>query len=50
MNNKTEGIINSLAALLLLFTAMLDPRVSVGIAVAFLAGLAIYKFRSGSVS
>jgi hypothetical protein len=46
MNNKAEGIINSLAALLVLFTAMLDPRVSVGIAVVALIGLAIYKFRS----
>ncbi len=50
MNNKTEGIINSLAAVLVLFTAMPDPRVSVGIAVAFLAGLAIYKFRSRGAS
>jgi hypothetical protein len=46
MNSKTEGIINSLAALLVLFTAMLDPRVSVGIAVVALIGLAMYKFRS----
>jgi len=48
MNDKTEGIINSLAAILVLFTAMLDPRISIAIAVVALAGLAIYKFRSGS--
>jgi hypothetical protein len=44
MNNKTDAIINSLAAVLVLFTAMLDPRISVGLAAAFLLGLAIYKF------
>ncbi len=44
MSSKTDGIINSLAALLVLFTAMLDPRISVGLAVAFLLILAIYKF------
>jgi len=43
---RMEGIINSLGALLVLFTAMLDPRVSVGIAAVVLIGLAIYKFRS----
>jgi hypothetical protein len=41
MSNKTEGIINSLAAILVLFTAMLDPRISVGIALVFLG---IYNF------
>ena len=46
MKNKTEGIVNAVAAMLVLFTAMLDPRVSIGIAVAALIGLAIYKFRS----
>ncbi|MCP4612438.1 MAG: hypothetical protein GY845_27385 [Planctomycetes bacterium] len=44
MSNKTEGIINSLAAILVLFTAMLDPRISVGIALVFLLGLGIYNF------
>lgn len=46
MNSKTEGMINSLVAILVLFTAMLDPRISVGIAVVALIGLAIYKFRA----
>jgi hypothetical protein len=44
VSNKTEGIINSIAAILVLFTAMLDPRVSVGLAVVAMLGFAIYKF------
>jgi hypothetical protein len=43
MNTKTEGTIALLAALLVLFSAMLDPRVSVGISVAALLGLGVYK-------
>lgn len=39
-------MINSLAAILVLFTAMLDPWISVGLAVAFLIVLAAYKFRN----
>ena len=45
MNDKTEATINALAAILVLFTAMLDPRISVGLAVVFLIGLSIYKLR-----
>lgn len=44
MNNKTEGTINILAALFVLFSAMLDPYVSIVIAVVALVSLAIYKF------
>ncbi|NLV31961.1 MAG: hypothetical protein GXY47_12500 [Acidobacteria bacterium] len=44
MTNRTDAIISGLAALLVLFTAMLDPRVSVGLAVVFLLGVAVYKF------
>jgi hypothetical protein len=44
MNSKTEGTIAIAAALLVLFSAMLDPRVSAGLAVAALAGLGIYHF------
>jgi hypothetical protein len=44
MSNKTEGVLSSLAAILVLFTTMLDPRISVGLAVAFLLGLGIYHF------
>ena len=42
MSNKAEGVVSSLAAVLVLFTTMLDPRISVGLAVAFLLGLGIY--------
>lgn len=45
MKDKTDAIINALAAILVLFTAMLDPRISVGLAVVFLVGLSIYKLR-----
>jgi hypothetical protein len=45
MNDKTEATINALAAILVLFTAMLNPRISVGLAVVFLVGLSIYKLR-----
>lgn len=44
MNNRTEGIIAILAAFLVLFSAMLDARVSAGLAIIFLIALAIYKF------
>lgn len=43
MNTKTEGTIMILAALLVLFSAMLDPRVSVAISIAALVGLGIYR-------
>ena len=44
MSSKAEGVIASLSAILVLFTAMMDPRVSVGLAVAFLLGIAVYHF------
>jgi len=43
MKNKTEGIISSLAAILVLFTTMLNPWISVSLAVAFLIGLGIVR-------
>lgn len=43
MNESTEGVISLLAALLVLLSAMLEPRVSLGLAVAFLVILAGYK-------
>jgi hypothetical protein len=43
MKNKTEGIISSLAAVLVLFTTMLNPWISVSLAVAFLIGLGIVR-------
>ena len=43
MNRKADAMINGVAALLVLFVAMLDPWASIGLAVAFLVALAIYK-------
>jgi len=43
MSDRTEGILDILAVVLLLFTAMLDPRISLALAVIFLVALAIYK-------
>ena len=43
MNERTEGVISLLAALLVLLSAMLDPRISLGLALAFLVILAGYK-------
>lgn len=44
MTNKTDGIINSsLAATLVLFTAMLDPRISGGLAAGSLLSWAIHE-------
>jgi phosphatidylserine synthase len=41
--NQTEGTISILAALCVLFSAMLNPVLSVGLAVVFLLALAVYK-------
>jgi hypothetical protein len=45
VKDNRESVLDILAALLVLFTAMLDPRLSVGLAVVFLVALALYKFR-----
>jgi hypothetical protein len=44
MNTKTEGTLAVLAALLVLFSAMWDPRISVAISIVALVALGIYKF------
>jgi len=44
MSERTEAVISFLAALLVLFSAMLDARISLGLAIAFLMFLAGYKF------
>lgn len=44
MNAKTEGTIAVLAALLVLFSAMWDPRISVAVSIAALGAIGIYKF------
>lgn len=43
MNVKTEGTIAIVAALLVLFSAMWDPRISVVVAIVALAALGIYR-------
>lgn len=45
MNDRAEGVISSLAVVLSVFTAMLDPRASIVIAVAALVGPAWHKLR-----
>lgn len=42
MNDKTEGTFSILAALLVLFSTMLDPRVSMVLAVVALIALGAY--------
>jgi len=43
MNAKTEGTLAIIAALIVLFSAMLSPLVSAGISIAVLLGFGIYK-------
>ena len=43
MSAKMEATLAIVAALLVLFSAMMDPRLSAGAAVVLLAGLAIFK-------
>ena len=42
MSAKAEGMIAILAALLVLFSALIDPLVSTAVAIAALVGLGIY--------
>jgi|GEM_PF-1606416 len=44
MSNKTEAIIAILAAFFVLFSAMLNPKISAGLAIVFLIILAAYKY------
>lgn len=44
MNTKTEGTLAILAALLVLFSAMWDARVSIVVSVVALAAYGAYKF------
>ena len=43
MNPKTEGSLAIVAALIVLFSAMWDPRISAAVAVVALAALGIYR-------
>ncbi len=44
MNARTESVLAIIAAILVLLSAMWDPRISVAISVATLLGLGVYKF------
>jgi len=47
MTNKTQGIIDIAAAVLVMFLAMIDPRLSVVFAVVFLVAFGVLKLKSG---
>jgi hypothetical protein len=44
MNTKTEGTLSIIVALLVLLSAMWDPRISVVVSIVTLLALGIYKF------
>jgi hypothetical protein len=48
-NDRIEGAMSIVAAILVLFTAMLDPRISMALAVTALLAFGVYKLtrRSG---
>jgi len=46
IGNRTEGIIAVLVAFFVLLSAMLDPKISAGLAIIFLVVLAAYKLLS----
>lgn len=46
VNGTAEGFLSSLAAIGLLFTAMVDPMLSLGATVIVLAGLTVHKLRN----
>jgi len=43
MNTKTEGTLAMIAALLVLLSAMWEPRISIVVSLAALVGLGIFK-------
>lgn len=43
MNDRSEGIMAIIASLLVLFSAMFDPRISAGLSILLLLGFAVYK-------
>lgn len=49
MNTRTEGTIAILAAFFVLMSAMLDPRISVLLAVLALLALGIYKLAQKTI-
>ncbi len=44
MSNQIEGAFSIAAALLVLLTSMLDPRISIVLAIIALVGISIYQF------
>ena len=44
MEDRAEAALSIAAAILVLFAAMLDPRISAGLAFLFLIALSVYKF------
>ena len=50
MYAKTEGTIAIVAALLVLLSAMWDPRISVAVAVIVLVAFGVYRFMEKKVS
>lgn len=48
LDSKTEGTLAVLAALLVLFSSMLDPRVSVILAAGALLGFGVLRFAQKS--
>jgi hypothetical protein len=43
VNERAEGIMAIIASLLVLFSAMIDPRISAGLSVVLLLAFAVYK-------
>jgi hypothetical protein len=50
MNAKTEGTLAIIAALIVLFSAMWDPHISIFVSLIALLGFGIYKFLQGRYS
>ena len=44
MNTKTEGTLAIIAVLIVLFSALWDPRISAVVSIVALLGFGIYKF------
>jgi hypothetical protein len=44
MNTKREGTLAIIAAFIVLFSAMWDPRISVAVSVVALAAFSVYRF------
>lgn len=45
MKRRTEATFSVIAAMLVLFSALLDPRVPAGLAVFFLVAMSVYLWR-----